>query len=290
MYLIRFTEEMIVSRYHKYQEMRCPTHLSIGQEAPAACTMLALEENDHLYSSHRCHAHYIAKGGDLDSMIAELHGKATGCTGGWGGSMHLSDEDSGFMGASPVIGDSISLAVGSALAFKLDGSNRVAVACFGDTGVECGQFWEAANFASLHNLPIMFVSENNSYATSTPLSARQPAIPAYERVRPFMWSAQVDQHSIESMYELAKECREAQPGFLEITTYRHLEHVGPNTDWDQGYRSETEVQKQIENDPILLVKSHLSQDEIQLIEKEVSQKVTLAFQRALEAPWPEAKW
>ena len=92
MYLIRRTEEEIVEQYQKYEKMRCPTHLSIGQESAAVGVMMALETDDHAYSTHRSHAHYLAKGGDLDAMIAELHGKATGCTGGWGGSMHLADE------------------------------------------------------------------------------------------------------------------------------------------------------------------------------------------------------
>ena len=105
MYLIRCTEEEIASRYQEFEKMRCPTHLSIGQESAAVGVMMALRPDDHVYSTHRCHAHYLAKGGDLGAMIAELHGKATGCAGGWGGSMHLIDESVGFMGAMPVVGD-----------------------------------------------------------------------------------------------------------------------------------------------------------------------------------------
>ena len=125
---------------------------------------------------------YLAKGGDLNAMIAELHGKATGCTGGLGGSMHLVDESAGFMGAAPVVGDAVSMAIGSALGFKMDGSGRVAVAFFGDSAVETGQFWEAANFAALHRLPVMLICENNLYATATPMAQRQPATPIHQRV------------------------------------------------------------------------------------------------------------
>ena len=148
MYLIRCTEEGIIERYQELEKMRGPTHLSIGQESAAVGTMMALDPNDHIYSTHRSHAHYLAKGGDLDAMIAELHGKATGCTGGWGGSMHLVDESAGMMGAMPVVGDYVSMAIGSAIAFKLDGTDRVAVAFFGDSAVETGQFWEAANYGA----------------------------------------------------------------------------------------------------------------------------------------------
>ena len=115
MYLIRHTEEEIVARYQLDEKMRCPTHLSLGQEASTVGAAMALRPNDRVYASHRCHAPYLAKGGSLDAMIAELHGKATGCTGGWGGSQHLSDESAGFMGAIPVVGDCVSLALGSAL-------------------------------------------------------------------------------------------------------------------------------------------------------------------------------
>ena len=179
MYLIRCTEETIIERYHRDQLMRCPTHLSIGQESATVGAMMALNLNDHVYSCHRSHAHYLAKGGDLNAMISELHGKATGCAGGWGGSMHLCDESVGFMGATPVVGDGISMAVGSALAFKLDGSSNVAVTYFGDSAVETGQFWEAANFSALHKLPVLFICENNGYATATPISERQPPTPIY---------------------------------------------------------------------------------------------------------------
>ena len=137
MYLIRHVEEEIV-RHYPEGKMRTPVHLSIGQESAAVGVMMALQPDDHVYSTHRCHAHYLAKGGDLDAMIAEFYGKATGCAGGWGGSMHLIDEKVGFMGTSAIVGSSIALAVGSALAFKLSGSGQVAVAFFGDAALETG--------------------------------------------------------------------------------------------------------------------------------------------------------
>ena len=288
MYLIRHTEEEIVDRYHKFEQMRCPTHLSIGQEAAAVGAMMALSPEDHIYSTHRCHAHYLAKGGDLNAMIAELHGKATGCTGGWGGSMHLVDESAGMMGAMPVVGDYISLAIGSAMAFKLDGSGRVAVAFFGDAAVETGQFWEAVNYAALKKLPVMFVCENNQYATATHISERQPAGEIYQRVKPFMWSAHVEDNDIAAVFEAAKECRSANPGFLEIETYRYREHVGPNYDWDLGYRTEAEVVERIAQDPLPSVREKIEGSLATKIETDVQRQVAAAFDAADAAPWPEA--
>lgn len=290
MYLIRCAEEEIAARYHQNDKMRCPTHLSIGQESTAVGVMLALSPHDHVYSAHRCHAHYLAKGGGLTAMIAELHGKATGCTGGWGGSMHLVDESVGFMGASPVVGDSISLAVGSAMAFKLDGTGRVAVAFFGDAAVETGQFWEAVNFATLKRLPIMLICENNLYSTATHISQRQPPSPIYERVKGFMWSSRVDDWDVEAVYQAAKRCREAQPGFLEIGTYRYREHVGPNYDWDLGYRTREEVLEYMSRDPLQIVRRKLRDEDVTSIENESKKLVLAAFENAMAAPWPEAVW
>ena len=287
MYLIRRTEEEIVARYHRDEKMRCPTHLSIGQEGSAAGLAMALRTDDRVYAYHRCHAHYLAKGGDINAMIGELHGKASGCTGGWGGSMHLEDDSVCFTEASTAVGDCISLAVGAALAFKLDGNDRVAVACSGDSTVETGQFWESVNFAALHRLPIMFVSENNTYSTATPIHQRQPDTPIHERLKAFMWSAHADDVDVESVYRAAEECRNARPGFLEISTYRYREHVGPNYDWDLGYRTKEEVMERMARDPLGIVRSHVSEEDAVIVEEEIKERVLAAFEHAEAAPWPE---
>lgn len=287
MYRIRRTEEEIVERYHRDQQMRCPTHLSIGQEGAAVGVSMAIDPGDQMYTYHRSHAHYLAKGGALPAMIAELHGKATGCSRGWGGSMHLVDAAVNFTEACTAVGDCISLAVGAAMAFKLDGSQRVAVACSGDATVETGQFWEAVNFATLHRLPIMFICENNLYSTATPISQRQPDTPIYERLKSFMWSRRVDDDDVKEVWEAARECRAARPAFLEIGTYRYREHVGPNYDWDLGYRTEQEVLEHMARDPIPVARRKLSELEALEIEREVQQEVLAAFEHALAAPWPD---
>ena len=201
--------------------------------------------------------------------------------------MHLADESCGFMGASPGVGDTVSMAIGSALAFKMDKTDRVSVAFFGDSAVETGQFWEASNFASLHKLPIMFVCENNQYATATHISKRQPNSNIHERVSPFMWSQCVKDEDISQVYNAAQQCRSMGPGFLEIETYRYREHVGPDYDWDFGYRTEEEVKEHMANDPLLMVRNQLSDNQVKSIEKEIMDRVAVAFDHAEQDPWPE---
>src|SRR5213594_4101215 len=171
---IRRAEEAIVALYAE-QEIRCPTHLAIGQEAVAVGVCQALRDGDTVLSGHRCHAHYLAKGGSTRGMFAELYGKATGCCGGKGGSMHLTTPEVGMLGASAIVAGSVPLAVGSALAASLRGIDEVAVAFFGDAAMEQGVTHESLAFAALRRLPVLFVCENNLYATNSPLTARQVA-------------------------------------------------------------------------------------------------------------------
>ena len=163
MLYIRTVEERIADMYPE-QEMRCPVHLSIGQEAAEAGSGLALERSDYALSGHRSHGHYLAKGGDLKSMMAEIYGKATGCSGGKGGSMHLIDLDAGFLGAVPIVGSTIPIGVGTAFGSKSKGENRVTMIFFGDGATETGVFHESLNFAALHKLPVVFLCENNLYS------------------------------------------------------------------------------------------------------------------------------
>jgi len=177
---IRRAEEAIVARYPE-QEIRCPTHLSIGQEAVAVGICQALSEQDVVLSGHRCHAHYLAKGGSLRRMFAELYGKATGCCGGKGGSMHLASPETGMLGASAIVAGTVPIAVGAALAAALRGSDDVSVAFFGDAGIEQGVTHESLAFAALRRLPVVFVCENNLYATLTPISQRQVSADIWPR-------------------------------------------------------------------------------------------------------------
>src|SRR3990167_5343934 len=171
---IRMIEEAIAENYSK-QKMRTPVHLSIGQEAAAAASGAVLRKTDYAVSSHRAHAHYFAKDGNLNAMIAELHGKVTGCSRGRGGSMHLIDQSVGFMGSTAIVGNTIPIGVGLGLSIHLSGDDRVSCIYLGDGAVEEGVFYESLNFAILKKLPILFICENNLYSVYTPLDKRQPA-------------------------------------------------------------------------------------------------------------------
>jgi pyruvate dehydrogenase E1 component alpha subunit len=297
MLLIRRLEERIAELYPE-GEMRCPTHLSIGQEAAAVGVCAALRLDDHVYSTHRCHAHYLAKGGDPKRLVAELYGKSTGCAGGKGGSMHLIDVSVGMMGASAVVASSIPIALGSALAFSLQGSDRVAVAFLGDAGVEPGAFAESLNFSALRRLPLVFVSENNLYSTQSPLSARQPLDNIYQRGEPYgVPGVRVDGNDVLAVYEVCRDavarCRRGEgPSLIEALTYRWLEHVGPYYDYDLGYRSIEELKEWQKRDPVktyrdkLLESGGVGVPELAQSEGRVERKVEEAIAFAKESPMP----
>ena len=158
---IRLIEEAIAERYPE-QKMRTPTHLSIGQEAVPAAISQCLNKTDYAVSTHRGHAHYFGKGGDLNAMIAELHGKVTGCSRGRGGSMHLIDESVGFMGSTAIVGNTIPIGIGLGLSAKLDAKGQISCIFLGDGAIEEGVFFESLNIAVVQKLPVMFICEKQS--------------------------------------------------------------------------------------------------------------------------------
>jgi len=260
---IRTIEETLADRYAE-QEMRTPTHFSIGQEAVAVGVSAALGLEDVAYSGHRCHAHYLAKGGDLRAMVAELYGRETGAARGRGGSVHLSAPEVGFIAASAILGQTMAAATGSAWAFSMDGAPRVAVCYFGDGAAEEGIFHETLNFASVKRVPVVFVCENNLYSTHTPLAVRQPAgIAIWERALSYQMPAEHadgnDVFAVRNAAERAVQSARAGKGpyFLEFSTYRWREHVGPNWDYDAGYRTKSEVDAWMERCPIKHAKARL---------------------------------
>ena len=295
---IRCVEEKIVDVYPE-QEMRCPTHLSIGQEAAATGVCMALRPDDVIFSTHRCHAHYLAKGGDIRRMFAELYGKKTGCTGGKGGSMHLTDESVGMMGTSAIVGASTPLAVGAALAFQMQGVDRIAVAFFGDAGVEQGVFHESLNFASIRKLPVIFSCENNLYATQTPIKKRQALDNIYKRGEIYgIPGERVDGNDVMAVYESAKRaverCRKGEgPVLLEHRTYRWREHVGPYYDYDLGYRTKAEVEEWMKKCPVeswrkrILETGTASEADLKIITEKIQREIELAFTAAKSDPLPD---
>ncbi len=295
---IRKFEDKIAEVYPE-QEMRCPTHLSIGEEASAVGVCTALRQDDCIYSTHRCHAHYLAKGGDPRRMIAELYGKKTGCTGGKGGSMHLTDESIGMMGTSAIVGASIPLAVGAALAFTMKSSDSIAVAFFGDAGVEQGVFHESLNFAALKRLPVLFVCENNFYATQTPFATRQALDNIYKRVEIYdIPGERIDGNDVLAGYlatiKAIQRCRRGDgPTLLECRTYRWREHVGPYFDYDLGYRTKEEVEEWIGRCPVenwkkrLLQAKVVTEADLESIASKMDEEVESAFFLAKSDPIPD---
>jgi pyruvate dehydrogenase E1 component alpha subunit len=243
---IRLVEQALADRYAA-QQMRCPMHLCIGQEAIAVGVCSALQATDTVYSNHRAHGHYLAKGANLNAMVAELYGRATGCCGGRGGSMHLIDLAAGFMGATPIVGGTVPLAVGAAWAARLQRKPSVTVVFFGDGCFEEGVMHESLNFAALHHLPIVFVCENNQFSVYTRLSERQADRPIYRIAQAHGLSAATgDGNDVDTVFEMSQTAislarQGAGPQFLELHTYRWREHCGPNFDDDLGYRAPAEV-------------------------------------------------
>jgi len=295
---IRKAEEKIVEVYARDGKMRTPTHLSIGQEAVAAGLALVLGKDDQVFTGHRCHAAYLAKGGNFNAFFAELCGRATGISGGRAGSAHLTDAKAGIF-ASPILGGTIPIAAGAALAFKMDAKKNVAVAVFGDATVEEGIFAETVNFAVTKKLPVLFLCENNLYSTHSPLGVRQPASPIFERVRMREFpTEQIDGNDAMRVYETLgtvlnciRSCQ--MPYFVECLTYRIREHVGPLHDYDRGYRSKEEVEQWMAQCPIkrlskkLIDEKIMSASEIEAEEKKWAKLADEAYELALQSPWPD---
>jgi pyruvate dehydrogenase E1 component alpha subunit len=260
---IRLVEERIGDLYAE-QEMRCPTHLSIGQEAPPVGVSAHLKREDLVFSGHRSHAHYLAKGGDLKTMLAELYGRATGCAAGKGGSQHLIDLDCGFMGSAPILASTISVGVGAAWAAKLDGRDQVIAIYFGDGATEEGTFHEALNFAGTHRLSVVFVCENNLYSVHSALDIRQPARPIHALAPAHgLQALHGDGNDVDLVHDLAAQAvararRGEGPSLIELATYRWREHCGPNGDLELKYRSEEEFAAWQARDPVRVYRDRLT--------------------------------
>ena len=295
---IRRLEEKLIKLYPE-QEIKCPVHLYIGEEAIATGVCANLEKDDYIFSTHRCHGHYIAKGGDLKLLMAELYGKRTGCSKGKGGSMHLVAPEVGILGTSSIVGGITPLAVGTALASVMQGNRRVAVAFLGEGGVDEGSFHESLNFASLKKLPVIFVCENNFYAVNSPQWARQPADNIAQRAEGYMMPGQcVDGNDILAVFKVAKEAvKRARnrdgPTLIECRTYRWMQHAGPNYDFESGCRPKEELDEWVKKCPIkryeelLLKENIISQSEITQIIDQVDKEIEEAVTFGKTSPFPD---
>jgi len=299
MLLIRNTEEKIAMKYSE-NKMRCPTHLCSGQEAVSAAINLTVKKNDYAVGTHRSHGHYLGKGGNLNKMIAEIYGKKTGCSGGYGGSMHLIDQNVNFVGSTAIVGNTIPIGAGLALTSKINKKKQITVIFLGDGSIEEGVFYETVNFCAVKKLPVLFICENNFYSVYSSLKPRQPKDRKIYKM--------VQAMGIESFYEngndaikcfkmLFKKINEIRinpkPIFIEFTTYRWREHCGPNFDNNIGYRTEQEFIKWKKKDPILNLKKFiinnkiLNKNELLKIEKKIDTKINNAFDFAEKSPFPE---
>jgi len=279
-------------------EVRCPTHLYTGQEAVAVGVCKALRDDDYIFGNHRSHGHYLAKGGDLRQLIAEILGRRTGCSKGRGGSMHLVAPEIGLMGTSAMVGSGIPLAVGSAMAFTMQGTQRVAVAFFGDGATEEGVFYESLNLAALRRFPVILVCENNLYSSHMHIKDRRPADNIPEIVRAHSIPAvRVDGNNILEVYQAAvdavRNARQGKgPAFIECRTYRWRGHVGPNFDLEKGLRSKEELEAWMARCPIksfqseLMSKGLLTQSEANKLRAEAVKEVDDAIAWARESPMP----
>jgi TPP-dependent pyruvate/acetoin dehydrogenase alpha subunit len=290
--LIRRVEEEI-ARVYPSDKIKSPVHLSIGQEAPSAGVCDALRPDDVVSASYRGHAAYLAKGGDLNAMIAELFGKDTGCARGKGGSMHLVGMDQYILGGSAVVGTTIPIALGYALALKREGKGRAVAAFFGDGATEEGVFHESLNFAALHKLPVLFVCENNFYAIHEPLEKRWSTRQLCERVRTYGIPArQIDDGDVLEIRQWAAEAiapmrtGEGGPAFLECQVYRWREHVGPAEDYESGYRGREELRPWQERDQVRIVGDRLDPTQRARIDAEMESAIAAAFEFAEKSAFP----
>lgn len=299
-YRIRAVEEEIAKRYPE-GKMRCPVHLSIGQEAVPAALAACVAKDDYAVSTHRGHAHYLGKGGDLKRMLAEIYGKAAGCAKGKGGSMHLIDLSVNFMGTSAIVGNSIPVGVGLGLAAQLRKTKQVSCVFLGDGAIEEGAFYESANFAALRKLPIIFICENNLYSVYSPLNVRQPKGRSIAKMVegmgiPTMTGDGCDvMASNEVLQQAFARVRDnSGPMFLEFSTYRWREHCGPFYDNDLGYRTVDEYESWKAKEPLQRLENYIlaqdpqSQNKLSDIRRTVDVEIGEAFKFAEEAPFPEA--
>lgn len=241
---IRMTEERIEANYRE-DNMHTPVHLYIGQEAVASGVCANLKITDEIFSNHRNHGHYIAKGGNLNAMIAELHNKETGCSKGHGGSMHLVDNQAGIPITSSIVAGGVPIGTGSALAASIKGEDTVSVAFFGDAASEEGVVYESMCFAVLKNLPVVYICENNFYSVCTHLDKREKELSIYEKFEGILPTIQIDGNDVVEVYNTSKAFIEKArngggPSFIECVTYRMKDHHDVKTGVEVGYRSQEE--------------------------------------------------
>jgi len=294
---IQKVESKVAELYHE-DEMRTPVHLCLGQEAVAAGVCIHLNKDDYAFSNHRGHGHYIAKGGDVKAMVAELYNRETGCSKGRGGSMHLVDTSVGVLGTSSIVAGCIPIATGAALGTVLKKNNHVSIAFFGDAAVEEGVIYESINFAMLKKLPVIYVCENNFYSVFSPLSKRQAKDDIYRRFEGLSIPGyRVDGNNVVEVYRIAKEAidnarRGGGPSFIECRTYRLRDHHSTGSGVEVGYRTQEEVDEWAARCPVrnfeifMLEQRIMTASEIEEYTAAINREIEDAFKFAQASPLP----
>lgn len=296
----RMVEEAIAKEY-VHDEMKTPIHLCIGEEAISAGVCIHLKKDDYVVSNYRGHGHYLAKGGDLTALIAELYGKDTGCSGSRGGSMHLIDPSVGLIGSSAIVAGGIPIAAGIALSVVLKRAKQVAVVFFGDGAVDEGVLYESINFSVLKKLPVIYICENNFYAVCSSQNKRQPFDNIYCRFEGCgIPGYRVDGNNVLEVYDIAQkvidQARKGKgPAFIECRTYRWTGHSGGESDVSLGYRTQEEYDEWLKKCPLdnfkkfLIKEKVISRKEIDFFKKDIDKEIEAAFMCAKNSPFPETK-
>ena len=296
---ISLVEDAIAERYNaSVRKMHTPIHLCNGQEAVAVGVCSNLRREEFIFSNHRSHGHYLAKGGDLKAMIAELYSKQTGCCHGKGGSMHLMDLKAGVSLSSSIVAGNVPIATGFALANKLKGKKDVTCVFFGDGSSEEGGVYESVCFAQLRNVPILYVCENNKYAINTPLSEREPYSSVSHKFQNILRCEVVNGNDVEEVYRVAKDSIEwmkdnKKPVFVECMTYRLRDHSNTGDGTNDRFRTIGELVAWKKRDPIMLTEQKLIKEDScykeQIVDyiKSVEKEIEEAFLFAENSEFPE---
>jgi TPP-dependent pyruvate/acetoin dehydrogenase alpha subunit len=292
MLLIRKAEEKLAENVTN-GKIKCPCHLGIGQEAIAVGISAFLRKSDRVFGAHRSHSHYLAINDNVYSLFAEVLGKESGSSCGMGGSMHIIDKENGFWGSVPIVGATIPISTGAALAAKLDGTGDIAVSYFGDGASEEGSFHESLNLAASMDLPVLFVCENNLFASHMHVDLRQPSnsISRFAKAHMIKYTI-IDGNDVAAIAKQTKKAikyiRETNnPFFLEVITYRWRGHVGPREDNDVGLKRSDDLKKWKQRDPIKrLADSMLSTD---MMTDQFYEGVKAKIQKTVDEAWLQAE-
>lgn len=296
LFMARRCEEVIV-RIYPDDEMKTPMHMSMGQEAVAVGVCKALGGNGDVIASYRSHATYLAQTENHGAFFGELHGRTNGTADGKSGSMHLSDLPKGMLGSTGIVGAGIAVAVGAAFANRQTAPGRVAAAFFGDGATDEGAFWESLNVACAMGLPMLFVCEDNDLAVHTRASDRRGYSSLVEVVKRFNCAVFEDEsNDVEAIFALTRKAvaqvlAQKMPAFLNIRTYRYLEHCGTAADTDAPYRKAAEEAFWKGRDCVALQRKRLidgglSEAEVAKIESEINAAIEVSVKAAKAAPHP----